>query len=260
MRVAHRLAIVSSAIILAAGCSSNQERRASYNDNFASPAYAGSTSSESSPSSSIAAATASQGSPSEADRTLTAQVQGLLTNENTVAVISPNLLIRTQKGTVILSGSVKSEAEKQRIEGTIRNISGVVSVNNQLEVTQKAPENVVLSPTSARPNDTSRVYAKDPSDPDASSAAAPTADSLSVDIQASTDADRTLGQQIMKDVCTDKALAAFVSMIKIQVDSGQVTVRGTVKNEQEKQSVEAAVQKVSGVTKVDNQLQVETSQ
>ena len=249
--------------MLAAGCSSNQERRANYNESVASPGYAGSTPSESSTtaSSSIAAAPAGQEGLSEADRTLTTIVQGLLQNEGTLAVLPPNLQILTQKGTVTLSGSVQSDQEKQRMESIIRGVSGVASVNNHLQVSlQPTSEHLLLSLTSDKPNDTSRVYAKDQSASATSSATAQTADSSNANIQASTDADRTLGQQIMKDVCANEALAAFVPMINIKVDSGQVSLRGTVKSDQEKQNLEAAVQKVSGVTKVDNELQVETSQ
>jgi osmotically-inducible protein OsmY len=339
MNIAKRLTIVSSAIILAAGCSSNQERRASYSESGSSPAYSGATSDERVTSSSIAARTAGQEGPSESDRTLTTQVQALLKNEGTVAVIAPNLQIMAQNGTVTLSGSVKSDQEKQRMESTIRSISGVVSVNNQLQVslqpasdpsgrssriyseapsqsasinsdsatqssvsspnpeqsptetkasspsdtkeqtsavvavnaepatqdstatdqTQGAKEQPALSPTSDKANATSRVYSKDQSDSAASSTTSQTVDASNVNIQAATEADRSLGQQILKDVRADTALVALVPTIKIKVDDGKVTLRGTVKSEQEKQNLEASVQKVSGVTSVDNQLKVSGS-
>lgn len=336
MNIVHKLTIVSSAIILAAGCSSNQERRAS-NKSGSSPAYSSSTSDESSTtSSSITAPTAGQEGLSESDRTLTTQVQGLLKNEGTVAVIAPNIQIMAQNGTVTLSGSVKSDQEKQRMESTVRSIPGVVSVNNRLQVslqptsepsgrssriyseapsqsasiksdsasqnsvsspspeqssteikafsqsdakeqtsavvtvnvepatqgsaaadqTQGAKEQPALSPTSDKANATSRVYSKDQTDSATSSATSQIADASNVNIQASTDVDRTLGQQIMKDVRADTALVALVPTIKIKVDSGKVTLQGTVKSEQEKRNLEAVVQKVSGVTTVDNQLQV----
>jgi osmotically-inducible protein OsmY len=118
-------------------------------------------------------------------------------------------------------------------------VSDTAAVQNQ-----DSKEQQPLSATSDKPNDTSRVYAK--------------SDSIS-EIEASTEADRTLGKQIEQGLKADASVSALMPAIKIKVENGQVTLRGTVKSESEKQQLEASVQKVSGVTKVDNQLQASNS-
>jgi osmotically-inducible protein OsmY len=342
MKIAYKLAIVCSAMILAAGCRSNQER-ASRNENYSagSSSYeSGATTSSSTTSgqpgdqsltpgsSQSSAGNASQSGLTESDRMLSRQVQQQLQNDPSLAAAAPSIQVSAQNGTVILSGNVKSDQDKEKIESTVRGITGVVSVNNQLQVslqptsepagkssriyserssesaavksdsasqssvsspspsqsdakdqasaapvatepptqgsaaadqTQGAKDKPALSPTSDKGNDTSRVYSKDQTDSANSSSTSQTLDASKANIQASTDADRTLGQQIMSNVQADASLATLAPMIKLKVDSGKVILHGTVKSEQDKQNIEAAVQKVSGVTSVDNRLKVSSS-
>jgi osmotically-inducible protein OsmY len=68
--------------------------------------------------------------------------------------------------------------------------------------------------------------------------------------------DRTLGQKVMQELRTDASLAGQISAIKITVDNSKITVRGTVKNEDQKKSIESAVQRVTGVASIDNEIQV----
>ena len=48
-------------------------------------------------------------------------------------------------------------------------------------------------------------------------------------------------------------------MIRMSIDNGKVTLTGTVNNEQDKKSIETAVQGISGVATVDNQLQMKAN-
>ena len=50
--------------------------------------------------------------------------------------------------------------------------------------------------------------------------------------------------------------AGGMSNLKIEVNDGKATLKGNVNSEDEKSKIEAAIQKVNGVTSVDNQLQV----
>ena len=49
-------------------------------------------------------------------------------------------------------------------------------------------------------------------------------------------------------------------MVRIKIEDGKATLRGTVKSEEEKKQVETTVQQVSGVTSVDNKLKVSGTQ
>ena len=75
--------------------------------------------------------------------------------------------------------------------------------------------------------------------------------------QAENEADRTITQQIRKAVVADDSLSTNAKNIKIITVNGVVTLRGPVKSEQEKTKVASAAQKVAGVTKVDNQIEIE---
>ncbi len=106
-----------------------------------------------------------------------------------------------------------------------------------------------LSPTS-QPGTSNRIYSS-------SQAATTTAgDTSNLSIQASTEADRSLGQKIQQEIRTESSLAGQLSSVKVVVDNGKIMLSGAVKSDDQKQAVEKAVQRVTGVTSVDNQLQV----
>jgi osmotically-inducible protein OsmY len=70
------------------------------------------------------------------------------------------------------------------------------------------------------------------------------------------EADRQLGQKIAQEINTDSTLAGQISGLKISVDNGKVTLKGNVKSDEQKKTIESAVQRVTGVGSVDNQLQM----
>jgi hyperosmotically inducible protein len=80
--------------------------------------------------------------------------------------------------------------------------------------------------------------------------------SLSANIQASSDTDRTLGRQILREVRTDTSLSSAMTGVKFAIDNGKVTLKGNVRSEEQKKNIEASVKKVTGVSSVDNQLEV----
>ena len=76
---------------------------------------------------------------------------------------------------------------------------------------------------------------------------------------ATTDADRTLGQQVVQQLKTDPAMADALAKVKFTIENGKVTLRGKVKSEDQKKKIESAVQQVTGVSSVDDQIQVGAS-
>ena len=73
-------------------------------------------------------------SESEADRTITQNIRKALTADDSLSVNAQNVKIITNDGTVTLRGPVKSEKEKADIEAKAKQVAGVKSVDNQLEV------------------------------------------------------------------------------------------------------------------------------
>src|SRR5262249_19541716 len=103
-------------------------------------------------------------------------------------------------------------------------------------------QNQALSPTSDRTG-SSRVYGTNQDFPT---------------FTATTEADRTLGQQIAQELKSDTTMAEVLPTLKITVENSKITLRGTGKSEDEKKKIESAVQRVTGVSSVDDQLIVGT--
>ena len=337
MKIAQKLTVVSLALSVA-GCSSWRERHAQNYDNYrySSANYgaygnAGGSSTSSTVGSTGAGTTSSAAQPgiqsfqpgtsSSSSQTtsssgdVTSQVQQQLRQDPTLATLVPSLQITAQSGTVTLSGTVPSEQDKQKIETIAKSATGVVNVNNQLQVlsqsqfnqpgttenkpavggtsdqsttsqstgNQSSQENAPQTPpqsstTSPQSSTTDKSSAEQAalaqSSQDSTIAGtsqsqelSPTSDRTGSSrvygtnqgfptFTASTDADRTLGQQVVQELKTDTTMAALLPTVKMSIDNGKVTLKGTVKSEDQKKKIESAVQRVTGVSNVDDQLQV----
>ena len=75
--------------------------------------------------------------------------------------------------------------------------------------------------------------------------------------QSESKADIDTTAAIRKAVVDDKALSVNAHNVKIMTSNGVVTLRGPVKSEDEKKSIEAKAKQVAGVTRVENLLEVE---
>jgi hyperosmotically inducible protein len=74
--------------------------------------------------------------------------------------------------------------------------------------------------------------------------------------QGESEADRTITQQIRQAVMKDGSLSFTAKNVKIITINRKVTLRGAVKSDAERASIEAAARKVAGVTSVENDLEV----
>lgn len=319
--------IVVSLLLVAAGCAHHEKEH--FSQTYYSPASGSGSTADSA--NNTAASTNQAGATyqanssssfSSSDQTLSTQLQQSLSKDPTLAAIAPQIQVTVQGGAVTLNGTVPSEQEKQAIEATAKSTTGVVNVNNQLQVATQptsdrsdlnnrlyresktdtsatdaalaqaarssalsgdnalpqsaqstteitnrldtaavtaASTNAAsgqtqdLTPTSQRTDATSRIYSTN------ETAAATAGDTFSANVQGSTDADRSMGRQVIQELRTDTSLAATLPMIKITADNGKITLTGTVKNDDEKKKIETAVQRVTGVSTVENQLQVSTN-
>lgn len=73
-------------------------------------------------------------SESAADRAITQKIRQLIVKEETLSINGKNVKIITINGKVTLRGPVNSEKEKAMIGNKAKEVSGVSSVDNQLEV------------------------------------------------------------------------------------------------------------------------------
>jgi hyperosmotically inducible protein len=81
--------------------------------------------------------------------------------------------------------------------------------------------------------------------------AQPTADQ-----QKETKSDREIARQIRRAIVKDKSLSTYAHNVKVIVQDGEVTLKGPVRSDEEKQSIEAKAGQVAGADKVSDQIEV----
>jgi osmotically-inducible protein OsmY len=68
--------------------------------------------------------------------------------------------------------------------------------------------------------------------------------------------DREIMQKIRKSVVDDKSLSTYAHNVKIVAQNGKVTLKGPVRSEDEKQTIEQKASEVAGAGNVTNELTV----
>jgi osmotically-inducible protein OsmY len=76
------------------------------------------------------------------------------------------------------------------------------------------------------------------------------------DQQKDNSTDRDLTQKIRKALMADKSLSTYAHNVKVIAQSGQVTLKGPVRSEDEKKTIEAIAVEVAGATHVSNQMSI----
>jgi hyperosmotically inducible periplasmic protein len=77
--------------------------------------------------------------------------------------------------------------------------------------------------------------------------------------QSNSSADLKITQDIRRAIMKDSELSTSAKNIKIITDNGQVTLRGPVKNAQEKAKIDQLAKSAAGGAKIDDQLDVKGS-
>jgi osmotically-inducible protein OsmY len=162
----------------------------------------------------------------------------------------------------------KSSESDVAISTETKTSESAASQTAQADIQLEKSEAEKLSPTSDRSDN--RVYSTDTSKgapADTTTGVSGTQSSTSTSPSTS-DTSTTAGTQntqsalvteVRQAITADTTLSASLPNIQISEDGGKVTLRGKVKSEQEKKDIEALVQKTTGVTSVDNQLEISTS-
>jgi hyperosmotically inducible periplasmic protein len=79
---------------------------------------------------------------------------------------------------------------------------------------------------------------------------------VTADQQAENPADRDLAKKIRKSITDDKNLSTYAHNIKVIARGGTVTLRGPVRNADEKTALEAKAVEIAGAANVKNDLTV----
>jgi len=231
------------ALLFAAGCSTYPEDQATYS----TPTYGGTRVTSYSTTTGAYVPGTTQGAAAttqvlaDTDRALVSTVRQALNNNPTVAPVSQAVYVSARNGTVTLTGTVLTEQDRQFIDNVVRNTSGVYSVNDQLQVPAQ--------PTGAA--DT-RVYSTAPV-----VANMPAPGSIfNLHVQGLDEPDRSVAQRILQELRTDTLLPTLLPLVNITVAEGRVTLDGNVQSEHQRRAIEAAIKRSTGVTSINNQLQV----
>ncbi len=81
-------------------------------------------------------------------------------------------------------------------------------------------------------------------------------DAVTADQQKMNPNDRTITQKIRAEIMKDKSLSTYAHNIKIISQDGKVTLKGPVRTQEEKSSVEAKAAAIAGDGKVISQIQI----
>ena len=79
---------------------------------------------------------------------------------------------------------------------------------------------------------------------------------VTADQQKENASDLDMAKRIRQSVIKDKSLSTYAHNVKIVVQGGQVTLKGPVRSEEEKKSIEAKAAEVAGAGKVTNEIDV----
>jgi len=164
------------------------------------------------------------------DAILTARIKTRMTADGRISPTRVNVV--TLNGDVTLKGEAPTQEEKDAAEEVARKVEGVRNVSNQITVNPAAAGSGVPSG-----NEMKQQAEKAASD---------------------------IGREVKKE--TTKALllgeikarlaAAGYSNIEVGVEQGVVTLKGEAPSDKDRIAVEAIVEKVDGVVKVNNQVVV----
>src|SRR5262245_13218102 len=155
------------------------------------------------------------------NETLASDVARTLRNDARLSAVAPSIRVTADQGSVTLSGSVPSTDDIQRAEALVRNMPGIVSVNNLL-----------------------RIYAP----PGRETSTLPTA--------ASVRSNETLASDVARVFRNDSLLSAAAPSIQITANQGTVTLNGIVPSMDDIQRADALVRSMPGVVGVNNLLRI----
>ena len=164
------------------------------------------------------------------DALLTARVKAQMTADGR---ISPSRVdVDTLNGNVTLSGETPTQAEKSAAEEVTRSVEGVRGVSNQ----------IIVNPAAAGTGI--------PSGDEMKQQAEKTVSNVGQGVK------REAANAILLGSVKARLAAAGYGGVGVGVNSGVVTLRGETSSDKDRIAVEAIVQRISGVQKVDNQLTI----
>ena len=187
------------------------------------------------------------------DSTIKTRVETRLKNDATLK--GDNIVVSVDKGVVTLSGTVHSEAQKDRAK-QLAKVTGVTDVDSKLDVDSTGPSKVDKAEAKTK------EAAKDTKDATKDAAKA-TKDATKKGAEKTKDAVATTGEVINDAWITSKISADYInedtlkgSDINVDTKDHVVTLKGTVASAAGKARAEEIAKTTKGVKRVNNTLTI----
>ncbi len=164
------------------------------------------------------------------DALLTANIKTEMTADGRVSPTRVN--VDTLNGVVTLKGEVPTPQEKDAAEQVARRVAGVKSVNNQITVNPAAAGTGV------------------PTGNEIKEGVKETASEVTREVR------RETSEAVLQGKVKARLIAAGFTNVAVEVNQGEVALKGEVASEKDRTAVVAIVEKVEGVGRINNQLMV----
>lgn len=175
------------------------------------------------------------GTEARSDTAITAELKAKITDDELLD--NTDVSVETEKGVVTLTGTVHSEAQKQRAGELAKNTTGVISVNDQLTIEPDTSVGQGLEKESKEVakdiKETTREVARDTKE---------------------TVSDARITSEVKLKFGADDTVKAL--NIDVDTDNGVVTLRGTVNTKEELNQAVLLAKAVDGVKKVNSELEI----
>lgn len=193
-------------------------------------------------------------SPGErADRAMEKNIRAELDNYGQLAAAEPHLGINARDGNVTITGPVRTEQNREMIDSLVRNTTGVVAVNDQMQVLYP-PTGAVMGQTPAP------VYTTVPPDVTAPPPVIVTGPvpgtPPNLRVVAADAADQPLAELIKAELRSDANASEWYQNVIITSQDGKVFLQGSVDSHNERDTLVGTLQRTPGITAIYDQLQV----
>jgi osmotically-inducible protein OsmY len=168
------------------------------------------------------------------DSWITTKVKTTLAGHRSVSAI--NTHVETNDGVVTLTGTARSDAERELAERYARDIEGVKDVRNEIKVSEK---------TDRASGSADRMSESNKEDKDQRGIGDKALDKLD---------DATITSRVKAALAGDRATSALRT--EVDTTDGVVTLSGTATSEAEKSLAQRLAEGVKGVKSVDNRIEV----